>query len=49
MYVLTRLFIKYNVNNIEKNTQHNAICYINTIQLSRYSSNNIHYITQHKT
>jgi hypothetical protein len=48
MRIIVRLFIKYNVNNIEKNTQHNAICYINTIQLSHYSSTNVHYITQHK-
>ena len=43
MYVLVRKLIKYNVINIEKNTQHNAICYITILQLLHYFIN--HSIT----
>ena len=39
MYVLTRILTKYNVINIEKNTQHNAICYYIIIQLLHYFIN----------
>ena len=39
MYVIIRLFIKYNVYYIEKNTQHNAICYYIIIQLLHYFIN----------
>ena len=39
MYVLTRKLIKYNAFNIEKNTQHNAICYYIIIQLLHYFIN----------
>ena len=48
MYVLARKLIKYNVINIEKNTQHNAICYYTILQLLHYSYYNIYYQTQHK-
>ena len=40
MYVFTRKLIKYNVINIEKNTQHNAICYTIILQSIHYLINN---------
>ncbi len=43
MYVIIRLFVKYNMYYIEKNTQHNAICYITILQLLHYFIN--HSIT----
>jgi len=49
MCVFTRKLLKYNVIYQGKKYQHIAYHYNNTIQLSHYSSNNIHYITQHKT
>ena len=39
MCVLLRLFINYNVSNIEKNTQHIAIYYYTILQLLRYFIN----------
>ena len=39
MYVIIRLFIKYNAYYIEKNTQHNAICYAIILQILRYFIN----------
>ena len=39
MYVITRKFVNYNVSNIEKNTQHNAIHYYTILQLLRYFIN----------
>ena len=36
MYVLVRKLTKYNAFNIEKNTQHNAICYYTILQLLHY-------------
>ena len=39
MYVLLRKLTKYNTFNIEKNTQHNAICYYTTLQLLHYFIN----------
>jgi hypothetical protein len=48
MYIIVRLFIKYNAYYIEKNTQHIAIHYYIITVILHYSHNNIHYITQHK-
>jgi len=45
MYIIVRLFIKYNVYYIEKTTQHIAIHYYIILQLLHYSHNNIHCIT----
>ena len=39
MYVLVRKLTKYNAFNIEKNTQHNAICYTTILQLLHYFIN----------
>ena len=39
MYVLVRKLTKYNAFNIEKNTQHNAICYYTILQLLHYFIN----------
>ena len=39
MYVLARKLTKYNAFNIEKNTQHNAICYAIILQILRYFIN----------
>ena len=39
MYVLLRKLTKYNTFNIEKNTQHNAICYYTILQLLHYFIN----------
>ena len=39
MYVITRKFVNYNVSNIEKNTQHNAIHYYTILQLLHYFIN----------
>ena len=59
MYVLVRKLTKYNTFNIEKNTQHNAICYITILQLLHYFINQsiisdtiiitVKYITTFKT
>ena len=39
MYVLVRKLTKYNAINIEKNTQHNAICYTIILQILHYFIN----------
>jgi len=39
MYVLVRKLTKYNAYYIEKNTQHNAICYTTILQLLHYFIN----------
>ena len=59
MYVLVRKLTKYNTFNIEKNTQHNAICYTTILQLLHYFINQsttsdtiiitVKYITTFKT
>jgi len=48
MYIIIRLFIKYNACYTNKKHQHIAIHYYIILQLLHYSYNNIHYITQHK-
>jgi len=45
MYVIVRLFIKYNIYYTRKNTQHIAIHYYIITVILHYSHNNIHYIT----
>ena len=39
MYVLARKLLKYNAYYIEKNTQHNAICYYSILLITHYLLN----------